>query len=300
MKKDNAKCEWLRLLVPVVGLFLLGPGNAYGQDRADPQQCEEAGGRTSGMHIFRREGESIEIQISAGTASGNKDDERAGVADCQVVALELRWANGRNNGSNFNVTFVDGINRPIYTRQLNGFLTGTIQFSLSPASSLESRPWLGTPWMISVPASVTVQAVSPFASPANLLYRVIRVPHASREKKIEGSRKDEAGKENEIVSIHNAVRLIGASRVSLVQIELKTAHPFPVKDIPLQLQIGRRVFLNELSGDYTGRKLSVSLTPEMFAELEDGADIMAFFNKPESGDVWHFGPLNKKVLRKEE
>lgn len=298
MKRENAKCEWLRFL-PVVGLFLIGPGNAYGQDRANPTACAEAGARTSGMHIFRRQGESIEIQISGGTASENKADGRASFADCQVVALELRWANGRNSGSNFNVTFVDGTNRPIYTRQLNGFLTGTIQFSLSPASSRESRPWLGTPWMISVPSSVTIQAVSPVAPPANLSYRVIRVPHAPREK-IEERPKAETGKENEIISIHNAVRLIGASRVSLVQIELRTARPFPVKDIPLQLQIGRRLFLNELSGDYTGRKLSVSLTPEMFAELEDGAEIMAFFDKPESGDVWHFGPLDKKALRKED
>lgn len=299
MKSKNAKCGWLRLLVPIVGLFLLGPVNASGQERADPQECAEAGVRTSAMHIFRRQGESIEIQISQGAASEDKAEERASVADCQVVALELRWANGRNHGSNFNVTFVDATNRPIYTRQLNGFLTGTIQFSLTPASSLESRPWLGTPWMISMPSSVTIQAVKPFAPPANLSYRVIRLARAPR-KKSEERGKAEPGKENEIVSIHNAVRLIGASRVSLVQIELKTARPFPVKDIPLQLQIGGRVFLNELSGDYTGRKLSVSLTPEMFAELEDGAEVTAFFDKPDSGDVWHFGPLNKKVLRKED
>jgi hypothetical protein len=299
MKREKAKCDWLRLLLPAAGLFLIGPGNAYGQDRTDQQACAEAGARTSGTHIFRRQGESIEIQISGGPASGNKGDERASLADCQAVALELRWGNGRNNGSNFSVTFVDSTNRPIYTRQLNGFLTGTIQFSLSPASSLESRPWLGTPWMISVPSSVTIQAVSPFAPPANLSYRVIRQARASREK-TEERRKAETGKENEIVSIHNAVRLIGSSRVSLVQIELKTARPFPVKDIPLQLQIGKRVFLNELSGDYTGRNLNVSLTPEMFLELEDGAEIIAFFDKPESGDVWHFGPLNKKLLRKED
>ena len=299
MKRETAKYDWLRLLVSIMGLVLIGHGSAYGQDKADPQECAEAGARTSGMHVFRRPGESMEIQISGGRERDNKDGEGASFVDCQVVALELRWANGRNNGSNFNVTFVDGTNRPIYTRQLSGFLTGTIQFSLSPSSSLEPRPWLGTPWMISVPASVTIQAVSPFAPPANLSYRVIRVPHASRVK-TEEPRRTESGKENEIVSIHNAVRLIGASRVGLIEIELKTARPFPVKDIPLQLQIGRRVFLNELSGDYTGRKLSVSLTPEMFAELEDGAEIIAFFNKPESGDVWHFGPLNKNVSRKEE
>jgi len=299
MKSKNAKCGWLRFLVPVVGLVLLGPGHASAQDRADPQECAEAGPQTSAMHVFRRRGESIEIQISQGATSENKADELARVADCQVVALELRWANGRNSGSNFNVTFVDAANRPIYTRQLNGFLTGKIEFSLSASSSLETRPWLGTPWMNSVPSSVIIQAVSPFAPPANLSYRVIRLARAPREK-TEERQNVEPVKETKIVSIHSAVRLIGASRISLVQIELKTARAFPVKDTPLQLRIGRRIFLNELSGDHTGRKLSLSLTPEMFAELEDGAEITAFFDNPDSDDLWHFGPLDKKLLRKED
>ena len=68
--------------------------------------------------------------------------------------------------------------------------------------------------------------------------------------------------------------------------------------MPLQLQIGKKVFVDELSGDYTGRKLTLSLTPEMFAELKDGDEIVAFFTQPEQnrvveGDVWHFGKLNK-------
>ena len=101
--------------------------------------------------------------------------------------------------------------------------------------------------------------------------------------------------QNEIVSIHNAVRLIGASRLPVVQIELKISSPFPVKDVPLQLKIGKRVFVDELSGDYTGRKLTLSLTPEMFAELKDGDEIVAFFSQSDQkeGDVWHFGKLNK-------
>jgi len=90
------------------------------------------------------------------------------------------------------------------------------------------------------------------------------------------------------------VRLIGASRLPVVQIELKTSRPFPVKNLPLQLQIGKRVFVDELSGDYTGRKLTLSLTPELFTELKDGDEIVAFFSKPfAEGDVWRFGKLNK-------
>jgi hypothetical protein len=83
----------------------------------------------------------------------------------------------------------------------------------------------------------------------------------------------------------------------VVQIELKTSRPFPVRDMPLQLQIGKRVFVDELSGDYTGRKLTLSLTPEMFAELKDGDEIVAFFKPDRSGsadqEVWYFGKLEK-------
>ena len=100
-----------------------------------------------------------------------------------------------------------------------------------------------------------------------------------------------------MVSIRNVVRLIGASKLSVVQIELKTARPFPVKAVPLQLQIGKKVFVDELSGDFTGRKLTLSLTPEMFAELQNGDEIVASFGKHDGSDadqVWRFGRLNKK------
>jgi hypothetical protein len=193
-------------------------------------------------------------------------------------------------------------------------MSGVLQF---PLSSFDAQPMLGSSLeMISIPITVTIQAVRPFAAPANLSYRVTRVPRPSarrdeqeeREKgetseaqKAEDSRavhSRDAGEGSEIVSVHNAVRLIGASRLPVVQIELKTSRPFPVKDVPLQLRIGKKVFLDELSGDYTGRKLTLSLTPEMFAELKDGDEIVAFFAQPGQnqvveGDVWHFGKLRK-------
>ena len=129
---------------------------------------------------------------------------------------------------------------------------------------------------------------------------------SNRGDKKEAPEKGEAGEEsrqgNEIVRIHNAVRLIGASRLPLVQIELKASRPFPVRDVPLQMQIGKRVFTDELSGDYTGRKLTLSLTPEMFAELKDGDEILAFFGKSDgkrtpNQDVWYFGKLNKADIK---
>ena len=107
---------------------------------------------------------------------------------------------------------------------------------------------------------------------------------------------------NEVVGIRSAVRVIGATRMPLVQIELRTNRPFPPRDSALQLQIGKRFFLNELTGDHTGRTLTLTLTQEMFAELKQGAEIVAFFDKPDrSGfagrDVWHFGRLDKSMRR---
>jgi len=85
---------------------------------------------------------------------------------------------------------------------------------------------------------------------------------------------------------------------------LHTNRPFPPREDALQLQIGKRFFLDELTGDFTGRTLTLTLTREMFDELTDGADIVAFFDKPDrSGSageaVWCFGKL-KKGLQSEK
>lgn len=105
---------------------------------------------------------------------------------------------------------------------------------------------------------------------------------------------------NAIAGIHSAARLVGATRQSLVQIELQTNRMFPPRDVPLQLQIGRQFFLYELSGNPNGRKLTVTLTPEAYAQLKEGAEIVAYYGKPDrsgfSGkDIWLFGRLRKAM-----
>ena len=107
---------------------------------------------------------------------------------------------------------------------------------------------------------------------------------------------------NAVVGIRNSARMIGNSRQALVQIQLRTNRPFPARDTALRLQIGKRLFFEELSGDYTGRTLTLTLSPEMFAELKDGATIMAFYGKPDGSaasgnDVWYFGRLNKGAIQ---
>jgi len=123
-----------------------------------PQTCPDPPPQTSGSHSFRQQGESFEIPIS--------------IADCQAVMLELRWANGRNNGSNFHVTFLDSDNQAIYSKEISGFLNGSFQF---PFATLDPRASLGSLSMISVPVKVTIEAVRPFAFPAVISYRVTRV-----------------------------------------------------------------------------------------------------------------------------
>jgi hypothetical protein len=107
---------------------------------------------------------------------------------------------------------------------------------------------------------------------------------------------------NAVVGIKNSARTIGGNRQALVQIQLRTNRPFPARDTALRLQIGKRLFLDELTGDFTGRTLTLTLTPEMFAELKDGATIMAFYGKPDGSaisgnDVWYFGRLNKGAIQ---
>jgi hypothetical protein len=262
--------------------------NAYAQEKVGSHICADVPGQTSGTHRFRV-GETIEIALRG-------EGVAASVRDCEPVELKLNWANGRNNGSMFNVTFLDDRNSPIYARQLPGFLPGVVQF---PLSSFDTQSGNGASLaMISVPAKVTIQAVEPFSAPAVLSYMVTRVGRETEAGGRSRRQEEDAKDVNEIVSIHSATRLIGASRVSLVQIDLKTSRPFPVKDLPLQVRIGKRVFVDELSGDYTGRKLTLSLTPEMFAELSEGDAVIAFFGKLDGkgadGDVWDFGQLGKK------
>ena len=129
------------------------------------EPCPDPAPETSGSHRFRRLGEIIEIPV--------------GLADCQAVSLELHWANGRNKGSNFRVTFLDSANRPIFSKHLFGFMTGNFELLLS---KFYSRRYFGSRSLITVPTTITIETVSPFAYPANLSYTITR---ASRKPKPE-------------------------------------------------------------------------------------------------------------------
>lgn len=249
------------------------------------QECPDAPD-TKGSHSFRRVGETIEIPIA--------------LADCQPISLEVHWSNGRNNGSLFNLTFLDGNDRTLYTKQISAFLFGRFEFPLEPSQILSAG---GVVSLMAVPSFVTVQAAPPFGLPATLSYRVNRQkvhPRAARRSNGESVHADaEKEERNVVASISNAVRIIGATRQPLVLIKLTTNRPFPPKDSALQLRVGERVFLNELSGDFSGRELTLTLTPAMFAELMEGAEISAFFEGADrDSDSWHFGKLQKGILQR--
>ena len=406
LKTNHYRVKSIALVLATVMTCLAG---AYGQACPDPAP------RTSGTYRFRQLGESVSIPIS--------------VADCHPVALDLHWANGRNNGGLFVITFLDSGQQPIFTKQISGFMVGTSHFDLT---SLAPQLALGSRSLISLPASVTIQTLRPFSAPASISYVVTRMaphPHANYEEldastafslrttpgkalvdgdsrsvpesgesfkylleevpldepreldlnggrevvksvfrltllgaqalpmdrliwlddaplpafslrdsrgmatlisdrsvlrdgaqisvsNIDGSRMfslaehlrlpqsqrvpvtSEEG--NEITAIHSAVRLVGATRQPLVQIELRTNRMFPPRDVPLQLMIGKQSFLNELSGNANGRRLTLTLTPDNYAALKEGAEVMAYYGTPDrsgfSGrDVWLFGRL-KKVM----
>jgi hypothetical protein len=144
-KPTFTACCSLRSMAFVIATVLSFLVAAYGQVCPDPPP------QTSGTYRFRRSGDSISIPIS--------------LADCQPVALDLRWSNGPNNGSLFDVTFWDSSHQPTFTRQISGFMSGTLHF---PLESLEPQPWLGSRSRISFPTKVTNQAANPFSSPVSI------------------------------------------------------------------------------------------------------------------------------------
>jgi hypothetical protein len=93
------------------------------------------------------------------------------------------------------------------------------------------------------------------------------------------------------------LRIAGSVRRPMIQIEMRTNRPFIARNALLQVQIGKQIFM----AGGSGRAAGVFLTPEQFAQLKDGAEVIAFYNSPDrSGalakEIWYFGRLNKSML----
>jgi hypothetical protein len=102
---------------------------------------------------------------------------------------------------------------------------------------------------------------------------------------------------NAIVGIRTLLRITGSTRQPFVEIEMRTDRPFPIRNAALEVQIGKRFFM----AGGAGSKAGVFLQPEEFAQLNDGAEVIAFYSSPDrSGafakEIWYFGRLNKSML----
>src|SRR5262245_48007046 len=136
---------------------------------AQTTPCPDPVPQTAGTHLFRRPNDRFSIPIKIG--------------DCQTVGIDLRWSNGRDNGSNFVVTFLDEYQQPIYTQLIYGFMTGNRDF---PFLGNDSQPWFGNGAVLATPTSLTIQAVEPYANPCAISYRIIRAaPRNPQPKKAE-------------------------------------------------------------------------------------------------------------------
>jgi len=150
LHRTGVGLPWFRFEVCAIAVLAI---LVYCALPATAQTCSET---SSGVHHFRHQGESFEIPINDG--------------ECQADLLELRWSNGRNNGTNFLLLFLDSDDQTILMKEVFGFLNGHLEFPFA------NEPSFGGTAMMSVPAKVRIQAVSPFAAPAMISYRLVRKP----------------------------------------------------------------------------------------------------------------------------
>jgi hypothetical protein len=106
---------------------------------------------------------------------------------------------------------------------------------------------------------------------------------------------------NSIMAMQRGVRISDSVRERIVQIWMRTAREFPTRNAALELQIGKDFFMNELGTGLDGHSLTVIMTASRFEQLRAGADVVAFFIRPDrSGafgkEIWYFGKLDKSML----
>lgn len=103
-------------------------------------------------------------------------------------------------------------------------------------------------------------------------------------------------------NIRSALRITGAVRQPLIEIEFQTGRKFLIMNSDYTAQSGKRFFRN-LFVDYAAGRAVLSLTPEEFAQLKDG-DLMAVsvvgvvnYGAGGGPGVWLYGRLDKSLLK---
>ena len=88
-----------------------------------------------------------------------------------------------------------------------------------------------------------------------------------------------------------------------MQIEMRTARALPTRNARLEVQVGKQFFINQVAADTSRHSLTLNLSPDQFASLKDGADVVAFYISPNrsstfANKIWYFGRLKKSLLDK--
>ncbi len=108
---------------------------------------------------------------------------------------------------------------------------------------------------------------------------------------------DDGSSANDVNEV-KSMRQVSSGGTSAIEIELKTNREFLPKGELLILRIGGREFgvsRYPQTGETTG--MTFTLTPEQFAQLQDGDWISVQYGSGANRPGWHFGKLNKGQLK---
>ncbi|PYS57380.1 MAG: hypothetical protein DMF74_26210 [Acidobacteria bacterium] len=126
--------------------------------------------------------------------------------------------------------------------------------------------------------------------------QVLSFPHAVVKTDDDGNK----------ISIRSVLRIAGATRRSLIEIEVYSDVAFGGGNDTHVLHIGSRKFAWPRAGDATGHTLIFELMPEQFAKVKNGDEVrVSYGSNEESPDgratprrVWKFGKLDKSKIDK--
>lgn len=112
----------------------------------------------------------------------------------------------------------------------------------------------------------------------------------------------QGAEEGNSYSIRSALRVIGAEKLPLVEIEFRTSRMFPVTNNKYVVQIGKRGFARLRFVPMDPRSAILSLTHDEFRQIENGEPVaisaVGVVNYAAGGGpgVYFFGPLSKSLL----
>jgi len=106
------------------------------------------------------------------------------------------------------------------------------------------------------------------------------------------------------INIHSVLRIAGATRRTVIEIEVYSDVPFSGGNDTHVLHIGSKRFTWPRGGDATGNTLIFELTPEQFSKVKSGDEVKVTYGlDDESSDrtavpqrIWKFGKFDKSKI----